>query len=42
MSAISLGPEAIRNGEFRGWVEIRSLERKPLMCQTLRRGILPV
>jgi len=40
--AISLSPEAIRNGAFRGWAELRSLERKPLMRQALRRGILPV
>ena len=40
--AISLGPEAIRNGAFRGGADLRSLERKPLICQALRRGILPV
>ena len=37
--AISLCPEAIRNGPFWVWAELRSLERKPRICQALCRWI---
>jgi hypothetical protein len=40
--AISLGPEAIRTGAFSGWAELRSLERKRLICQALCRWIPPI
>jgi hypothetical protein len=33
--AISLGPEATRNGGLLRWAELRSPERKPLICRAL-------
>jgi len=42
LSAISLCLEAIRNEALRGWSELRSLVRKPRICQALCRWIPPV